>query len=80
MKYREEYPYESVKEYLHKQLTLIIAGPPCEEDRTHYIVDQFSESLIPILYLDYDDAEKKYTIEYCCQALPIKRLNAYWQI
>lgn len=70
MKYREEYPYESVKEYLHKQLTLIIAGPPCEEDRTHYIVDQFSESLIPILYLDYDDAEKNTLLSIAVKRFP----------
>lgn len=73
MKNREEYSYESVKEYLHKQVTLIIAGPSCEEDRTHYIADQFRESSIPILYLDYGESDKKYTIEYWCQGICTKR-------
>lgn len=65
MKNREEYNYESVTDYLHSNLSLIIAGPSCEEDRTHYIADQFRDSNIPIVYLDFENSTSgKYTISF----------------
>ena len=74
MKNREEYSYESTKEYLHNNLSLIIVGPSCGEDRTHYIANQFKETSIPIVYLSYDDATNKYTIEYITNGETTKRL------
>lgn len=75
MKNREEYPYDSTKEYLHSNLSLIIVGPSCGEDRTHYIIDQFKETSIPIVTLHYDDVTNKYTIEYTVRNDTTRRLS-----
>lgn len=74
MKNREEYSYESTQEYLHNNLSLIIVGPSCGEDRTHYIANQFIETAIPIVYLGYDDATNKYSIEYIVRGESTKRI------
>ena len=73
MKNREEYSFESVKEYLNKNCTLIIAGTPCDEDRTHYISDEFSQKSIPMLYLDYEESSNNYIITYYENGKPVKR-------
>ena len=39
MKSREEYKFEDVADFLHQNLTLIIRGSKCSEDRAHYIYD-----------------------------------------
>ena len=74
MKNREEYAYESVKGYLFDNLSLIIAGPSCGEDRTHFIVDQFQETHVPIVYLSYDDATNKYTVEHTSRGVTTRRV------
>lgn len=64
MRNKEEYEYEAVKEYLHKNLSLIIVGQSLGEERTHYIVEQFKETSIPIVTLSYDESSNKYHVEY----------------
>lgn len=52
MKSREEYKFEDVANFLHQNLTLIIRGSKCSEDRAHYIYDCFKETATPIMSID----------------------------
>ena len=64
MKSREEYKFEDVADFLHQNLTLIIRGSKCSEDRAHYIYDCFKETATPIMSIDYDLATKIYSVFY----------------
>lgn len=64
MKSREEYKLEDMADFLHQNLTLIIRGSKCTEDRAHYIYDRFKETNIPIISIDYDLSTRFYTIQY----------------
>ena len=64
MKSREEYKFEDVANFLHQNLTLIIRGSKCSEDRAHYIYDCFKETATPIMSIDYDLATKIYSVFY----------------
>ena len=64
MKSREEYKFEDVANFLYQNLTLLIRGSKCSEDRAHYIYDCFKETSIPIMSIDYDLSTKLYSISY----------------
>lgn len=51
-------------DFLHQNLTLIIRGSKCSEDRAHYIYDCFKETATPIMSIDYDLATKIYSVFY----------------